>query len=488
MPEIKNKALQSHLKDAEKSGFSPIYLIYGEEALCKTAFHHLLDALLPASERGMNYEPVDNDDVYEAIERVNTFSLMPGTKVVTLPDSRVFYSKTDEKSIAEKAKEAYDADDMKKAAKYIASILGLLNLSFEDVSSKASRIQNLKLDLEEFGDDTWLDQIISYCTENKVSVLAPKDNAGDLQKAVEKGFPPGNHLIITADIADKRRGLFKAIGKLGVIIDCSVPKGNRMADKKEQEAVLNEQMREILARSKKKIDRDAYQSLYEMTGFDLRTFSSNLEKLVHYAGQRKNITVQDVDAVLKRTRQDPIYELTNAVSDRNAGDALFFLNSLLSAGFFPLQVLGAIVNQIRKVFLVKGFTESTAGKAWAPRMPYQDFQNRMMPAIRKYDESLINQLEEWETMLSKTDGSDEAKKKPGKKKKSVPSTDVLIAKNPNNPYPVYQMFLKSEKFTMAELMEAIECLSEADLKLKTSGQNPKLVLEKAIFKIVSRGL
>ena len=44
-----------------------------------------------------------------------------------------------------------------------------------------------------------------------------------------------------------------------------------------------------------------------MTGFDLRTFINNLEKLIAYTGERKNITKDDVKSVLERTRIDPIY-------------------------------------------------------------------------------------------------------------------------------------------------------------------------------------
>ncbi len=489
MSEINYKELDAYLKGKGKEAFSPVYLIHGEEVLCKTAFNTLLDALIPVSDRGMNYEPVDNDSVYEAIEQVNTFSLLPGTKVVALCDSRIFYSKQSEASFLEKAKDAYHGKNIKKAAKFIASLLSVLNLSFDDVKDNASRTQNLKLDSGEFTDDRWLDEVIRYCADNSLSVSAVKDNAGDLQKAIEKGFPEENIMIVTADMIDKRRGLFKSIDKNGTIINCAVPKGSGMADKREQEAVLNERMRAILSKSGKTMDRNAYQAMYEMTGFDLRTFSNNLEKLVSYAGDRKKITAEDVEAVLKRTKQDPIYELTSAVSDRNTQDAIFFLNSLLSAGFFPLQALGAIANQMRKIFLIKGFSESPQGKAWRPGMPYQQFQNSVMPAIRKYDNEVSEQLEAWEKMLSKKDAdADKGKKKKGKKKKpKAVATDILIAKNSRSPYPVYLMLLKSEKFTREELLDASECLSEADLKLKTSGKNPKVVLERVIFRICGVG-
>lgn len=75
------------------------------------------------------------------------------------------------------------------------------------------------------------------------------------------------------------------------------------------------------------------------------------------------------------------------------------------------------------------------------------------------------------------------KRKENRKKSKLNSTDLLIAKNPNNPYPVFQLFSKSERFTKEELLDSIEYMSKADLRLKSTGQNPKLVLEDVIFHI-----
>jgi DNA polymerase-3 subunit delta len=108
-----------------------------------------------------------------------------------------------------------------------------------------------------------------------------------------------------------------------------VPKGDRRADKIEQEAVLSERMEVLLNRCKKTMDKEAYRTMYEMTGFDIGTFCDNLEKLISYVGDRKRITAEDVVFVLKRTKKDPIYELTNAIADRDIDKSLFFLNSLL---------------------------------------------------------------------------------------------------------------------------------------------------------------
>ena len=148
MPEINHKLLRKYLTDVTgdpAKQFSPVYLIFGEELLVKTAYDDLLEMLLPAAKRTANYDPMEGtvENIYDVIERVNTFSLLPGPKVVALRESRVFYTKQDKSRLLENSKKAFDDDNIKKSAKYFLSLMGNLNLSFEDVE-KSNRDKSLK--------------------------------------------------------------------------------------------------------------------------------------------------------------------------------------------------------------------------------------------------------------------------------------------------------------------------------------------------------
>ena len=130
-----------------------------------------------------------------------------------------------------------------------------------------------------------------------------------------------------------------------------------------------------------------------------------------------------------------------------------------------------MTNQIRKLLIARGFIESTHGRSWHSGIQYGQFKNSIMPAVQKYDRDILNQLQEWDDTLSKKRGMNKSRsEKVGKKKKKPAATDLVIAKNSQNPYPVYQMLLKSEKFTTNELIAAFEKLSEADLRLKSTRQ------------------
>jgi len=492
MPEISYKDFDDHLKKVQESasGKHPqVYLFYGEELLYKKAYTSMLELLISPEERDINCEPVDGapESVRDAVNRVNTYSMLSGNKVVAIQESRIFYSNQEQSKLLEKAKEAFKREDTKKAAKYVLSLLGQHQLGLDDIKTKED-LQLLSKD-EDMGENAeWILDVIDDCRENGLNVPTGDRPDQFLEAAIEKGFPEGNFLFLTTDLVDKRRTLFKSIREKGMVVDCSVPKGDRRADRQIQEAVLRNRAETILDGSKKDLTPPAFARLYEMTGFDLRTFSNNLEKLVLYVGDRTAITPEDVTDVLERSKQDPIYELTGAIADRDPALSLKLLDSLLQSGLHHLQVFAAIVNQMRKLLLLKAFVQSPQGRTWQPGMPYNAFTSRVLPEMEDYDQGIVQLLTEWEDRLHPKElEMEEKERKPAKAKKKkkvqkVPA-DLLTAANPKNPYPIYLSLKKTEKFQMEDLVNFYNLLGHTDMKLKRSPQDPKLVLEEIIIKI-----
>ena len=64
-------------------------------------------------------------------------------------------------------------------------------------------------------------------------------------------------------------------------------------------------------------------------------------------------------------------------------------------------------------------------------------------------------------------------------------TDLQLARNPGNPFPVYQTLKKADRFGRTELLRALEALAEADARLKSSALNPRLILERVVWQICS---
>ncbi len=476
MARIGYKELDAHLSSLKGAEFAPVYLLHGEEVLYRAAADRLIAALLPGGTADMNFEPVDNDRIGEAVQRLNTYSFLGERKVVALRDSRIFLAKETDESLLEKIKDAHGEKDLKRASRFLASLLGRRSLTLEQaVEPEAGGLSKVASDLSEA--DGWLHEVIDYCREKGIAPEAPKDDAAELQKAIERGFPEGNHLILTVDTADKRRSLYTAIRDRGMVVDCSVPRGNRKADQAAQEAVLRERAREILDPTGKRLSPPAFQQIHRMIGFDLRTFVGSLEKLVSYVGDRTTITPEDVAAVMERTREDPIFELTGALAAGNGADVLFYIDSLLSGGIFPLQILAAMTNQVRKLLQAKALAQSLEKGRWRPGMSYAQFQQTTLAAIQDHDRSLLETFRSWEEAIG---GGGDGKKG---RKSAQPKTALQLMGKSKSPYPLFLLFQNAERFSREALLDAMVRLKEADLRLKSTGQSPKMVLEETALRI-----
>jgi DNA polymerase-3 subunit delta len=488
MAEMNYRQLESHLEGIDRSDpaadAGPVFLIFGDDMLVEKAFTGLLDRLLPADQRSFGYEPLDGTiaTAADVVECVTTYGLSPDLKLVAWRGARLFRPAADRKQLLSAARQAVEARENRKAASFFLKFLATTGLSFEDLG-RAERASGQVPGLGGGRDDDWVDDLISYCQAKQLQPAVPEDQAELIKRALERGLPRRHILVITTEGVDRRQALYKLIRDVGVVVDCSVPGGNRRADRQAQEKVLSDTMHAVLKPHRKTMDRRAFRALCEHTGFDLRTFANNLEMLVQFAGSRSGISAEDVANTLQRTKQDPIYELTNAVSDRSLETALFFLASLLAADAHPLQIVAALTNQFRRLLLARDFADSDRGQAWFEDCDYQQFRERVIPAMVAYDQQLLEEVGRWQRQLMPgvspaRDGAGRAKKTKVKK-----PGDLLLAQNPKNPYPLYLLMRKAARFTRDDLLLALADLLDSDRHLKSSAQDPKMALERLVMRL-----
>jgi DNA polymerase-3 subunit delta len=486
MTEINYHELERFLKketSPRAASLPPICLLFGEEVLYKKAQEKIVAAILGDLPRDLHLESVEglNENMPIALEHANTYSLLSHSKIVAFTDARLFYSRQNLDRLWNQAAKAGQAGEMKKAARFFLDLLSVQNLSFEDLQGNA--LETVLNPPGNENDSAWLPSVIDYCRQNGLTVPAAVDPQSDLQTAIERGFPPSHYLLVSTPLVDKRRTLFKTIREKGLVVDCSVPKGDRKADRTAQEALLDATVVEALAPYGKRMDPAARRALYDLTGFDLRTVSNSVEKLVHFTGGRETIGVDDVRQSLKRTRQDPLYALTEAVSNRQLSPSLFFLDSLLTGGDFdhPLPLLAAVTNQMRRLLVAKDFAESPHGRVWCPGCSYPQFQSQVLPAVKAFDDALQADLKAWGKSLAAPSASGKAGKR-GKQKAAFQS-DLFMTGKGRSPYPIYKTLQKAERFTRPELLQIMQMLGDADRRLKRSALSGRIVLEHVILTI-----
>lgn len=81
-----------------------------------------------------------------------------------------------------------------------------------------------------------------------------------------------------------------------------------------------------------RIDNDGARELVDALGGDMMMISSELEKLILYVGERKRITLGDVETMVLAAKQRSLYELTDAISAKDRVRALQTLDAMLSSG------------------------------------------------------------------------------------------------------------------------------------------------------------
>jgi len=482
---VRHPELKSFLTGLTPEGIPPAWLVHGEESLCQMALDDLLARMVPESERAVGVEMVPQDDVADAIARIRTYSLLSDYKVVVLKDTRAFYAGVSPQQLLEKALAAWESKDMKQARKWMAGTLGLLKLTFDDVRDPESRQKHLKVDAEILGDGRWPDLLIADCIENGLKSVPVRDTAEEIRKAIESGFPKGHILILTADLVDRKRDLYQVLMDRGVIVDCSVPKTDRKQDRMAREDILRTHAAGVLSPLGKRLEPHAFDMMCDMTGFDLRMFSRNLEKLASYVGARPVITQADVAALLKKTRKDPIYELTHALAERNAKAALTLAGGLLDDGMYPLQILAALANQIRRLLLMKAFLLSASGRSWRRGISYPEFQKSIQPLIQAYDQGGEARLQGWSERLAVPEPETEgwSKKRARKGQQAKVPEDLLLLLKGKSPYPLYLGLPLADGFELGELVSALARLSDVDATLKSSPVDPRTLLEAAILDI-----
>jgi DNA polymerase-3 subunit delta len=79
-----------------------------------------------------------------------------------------------------------------------------------------------------------------------------------------------------------------------------------------------------------RVDQDAARELIDALGADMMLVSQELEKLILYVGQKKQITLGDVETMVLAAKQRSLYELTDAISAKDKPRALAVLGALLS--------------------------------------------------------------------------------------------------------------------------------------------------------------
>ncbi len=107
----------------------------------------------------------------------------------------------------------------------------------------------------------------------------------------------------------------------------------------------------------KSISPQAASLLVGQVGLDLYRLERELEKLVTYAGERGKIELEDVKQLVSSQRSFTVFELLRYVSQQEAKKAVTSLRSLILGGESPLSILALLARQVRLLWQVQDARE-----------------------------------------------------------------------------------------------------------------------------------
>ncbi|MFZ5775784.1 MAG: DNA polymerase III subunit delta [Thermodesulfobacteriota bacterium] len=452
MPLLKRQDLSSLLASAASQP-APAYLFFGDRYLCQEAVERLIGQLLPdPAQRQASLQNIDGgqEDVARTISLLKTFSLFGGRQVARVVDSRLFHSKVVAGELWDKALKAHAAKDQARAGRFLVQMLALADLAPAGWQEEGLAEQSQVRWRELFGFDkpaelAWVAETLAGCAAGAAALQA--DAAEALQQALTDGLPGGNTLILIAEAVDRRKKLFKFLEKHGVVVDLSVETGSTKAAKEGQQQVLAAVVEETLRDFGKRIEPRALPVLLERVGISPVAAAMEAEKLALFAGEAPAITLDDINAMVGRTREEALFELNNAVAGQDLAAALAILSRLRQDGMHPLAMVAGLRNFLRRLLLLRAFIEQP-GLGMSEGLSFAAFQKGVLPRL--------SEEERFAALF-------------GKKGKQP------------HPFAVYNSLKQAAAFPLAALREALAGLLEAEYRLKGSGLPEFLVLEEFLF-------
>jgi DNA polymerase-3 subunit delta len=164
-----------------------------------------------------------------------------------------------------------------------------------------------------------------------------------VQEKLEKYFirpSPSLYLLLSATGWQKNTSFYKTIEKEGIILEFAELKPW------EKEKRLIEWVNKQANAARKVISFQVCQSLVKRVGNDQVILAQELEKLICYCGDKKEITLQDIDAICLCHQTESVWQLGEALFSYDGAAALQIAHGLLIDG----QPVLPLLRQIRAQF------------------------------------------------------------------------------------------------------------------------------------------
>ena len=187
--------------------------------------------------------------------------------------------------------------------------------------------------------------------------------------------------------------------------------------------VLERWIAEYVAAAGRSIDKQALEYLSAINSFDLQIMEQELQKLLLYRCEDGVITLQHVQDIVTKTVEANIFALSDSIGNQKGSEALQVLKDMLYLGQSPFQLRGFLSRHFRNLLLVKDYRS----------MGYNEGQ--------------------------------------------------IKEKTKLHPFVIKKSIRQAERFSMPQLVTALERLLQIEVELKSTTSNGEELLEQFIIEL-----
>jgi DNA polymerase-3 subunit delta len=158
-------------------------------------------------------------------------------------------------------------------------------------------------------------------------------------------LPDFTCLILISPKLTSKTKFYSALDKLATTVDFQ-----RLYDDKIP-AWIEAKVKEY----KKKIEKGALQILHNYVGNNLSDLANEIEKLVRYVGDRESINSSDVESAVGLSKTYNIFQLNDAIGERDCKKGLEILKNLFLLGEKPGTVIYRLAEHLERLIKTKNF-------------------------------------------------------------------------------------------------------------------------------------
>jgi len=439
--------LASLLATCRKGTPAPVYLFVGESIDTRAAAEAIIDALVPPERRAFNLEAYDGRTVPlpQVLGSLRTPAFFPGIKLVWVRESAIFLSGAKKGDLAKSMLTAWEGGRQREATEKLATLVALAGWSTERFVGTDWNAATKTALREVFGDDVGaehgatLQAVQQALLARDVKLGEFRDESALLLEYLEGTPMPNAVLVFTTTAVDGRKRVVKVVQERGAVVEFAVERERSGALARDSVAAIAAQR---CVAAGKKLQRAATELIVRRAGQDVASLANELEKLCLYVGERTTIEEADVRAVFLDMAESWIFDFTGGLAARDATKTLPVLRGLLSQGEAPLRVLAMVAREVRMLLVARECIDCNLQGTWRAGMSYPTFQSRVLQNI-----------------------DDATKASFGK----------------SHPFALYRRFDDASRIPAARLRRALLDVAALDLRFKSSGGDPALLLESFVI-------